>query len=53
MSLQVRADDDDWTGLTDPKERRKRQNRLHARAWRKWQPQSCFSTMTAGVLMLI
>ncbi|KAK3378092.1 hypothetical protein B0H63DRAFT_478867 [Podospora didyma] len=34
---QVREEDDDWTGLTDPAERRKRQNRLHARAWRKRQ----------------
>ncbi|KAB5523848.1 hypothetical protein GE09DRAFT_1257562 [Coniochaeta sp. 2T2.1] len=36
---EVRGDDDDWTGLTDPKERRKRQNRLHARAWRKRKAQ--------------
>ncbi|KAK3373538.1 hypothetical protein B0T24DRAFT_623697 [Lasiosphaeria ovina] len=32
---EVRTDDDDWTGLTSPAERRRRQNRLHARAWRK------------------
>ncbi|KAH8882956.1 hypothetical protein GQ53DRAFT_753258 [Thozetella sp. PMI_491] len=29
--------EDNWTGVTDPKERRKRQNRLHQRAWRRRQ----------------
>ncbi|KAH7136941.1 hypothetical protein B0J13DRAFT_609758 [Dactylonectria estremocensis] len=29
--------EDDWSGITDPKERRKRQNRLHQRTWRRRQ----------------
>jgi hypothetical protein len=32
---EVREPDDDWTGLKDPKARRKLQNRLNARIWRK------------------
>lgn len=27
---------DAWSGLTDPTERRRRQNRLNQRAYRKW-----------------
>ncbi|KAF2636311.1 hypothetical protein P280DRAFT_533788 [Massarina eburnea CBS 473.64] len=32
---EARAAEDDWTGKTSAKERRKAQNRLHQRAWRR------------------
>lgn len=32
---EVRVAEDDWTGSTDAAERRKRQNRLHQRKYRK------------------
>ncbi|KAI0884935.1 uncharacterized protein GGS22DRAFT_148313 [Annulohypoxylon maeteangense] len=32
---EARIKDDNWTGLSDAAERRKRQNRLHQRTWRR------------------
>jgi len=32
---QARKYEDDWTGVTSAKDRRKIQNRLHQRAWRE------------------
>lgn len=35
MSVQVLGEKDEWAGLSDAKERRKRQNRINKRAARK------------------
>jgi hypothetical protein len=35
QQLEVRAPEDDWSGLTDPEKRRRLQNRLNQRAWSK------------------
>ncbi|KAF2647046.1 hypothetical protein K491DRAFT_723761 [Lophiostoma macrostomum CBS 122681] len=34
---ELRSPNDDWSGTTDPAKRRRLQNRLHQRAWRKRQ----------------
>jgi hypothetical protein len=35
QQIEVRGPEDDWTGLNDPKERRRLQNRLNQRLWSK------------------
>jgi hypothetical protein len=36
ITYQAKTAEDDWTGLKDAAERRKRQNRLNVRAYREW-----------------
>lgn len=43
MSSQALNKEDDWTGLTDARARRLRQNRLNKRAWRKSSTRPYFS----------
>jgi hypothetical protein len=40
QQIQVRVQEDDWTGRTDASTRRKLQNRLNQRIWRKDSPWS-------------
>ena len=42
QQAEVRFAEDDWTGSTDAAERRKRQNRLHQRLYRKLDSQNSF-----------
>jgi hypothetical protein len=35
QQCEIREAKEDWTGTTDPVQRRKLQNRLHQRAWSK------------------
>lgn len=46
QQLHVVRPEDDWTGITDAKERRRRQNRLHQRAYRTLSrnQDECFNT---------
>ncbi|KIW80554.1 hypothetical protein Z517_07170 [Fonsecaea pedrosoi CBS 271.37] len=37
LQNEMHGPDDDWSGTTDPAKRRKIQNRLHQRAWRRRQ----------------
>jgi hypothetical protein len=47
---EVAAPEDDWTGVTDPAERRKLQNRLNQRARRKCrQLPGCYDAGQLGV----
>lgn len=36
QQMELQALEDDWTGITDPKERRKLQNRIHQRLYSKF-----------------
>jgi hypothetical protein len=35
LPAEARSAEDNWSGIGDPARRRKLQNRLHQRAWRK------------------
>jgi hypothetical protein len=36
QQIELQAPEDDWTGITDPKQRRKLQNRMHQRLYSKF-----------------
>jgi hypothetical protein len=43
LPVEARDVKEDWSGISDPARRRKLQNRLHQRAWRKHLAHGCLT----------